>query len=68
MTNLEDIRDTAIQDFLGMNENIEKEVEEIKEKLLKKKNIYYSIYRKNKFIGWFYLYDINEKYKRANFL
>ena len=64
--NLEDINDKLIQDFLGMDKNINKEIEEIKEKILKKKNIYYSIYRKSEFIGWFYLYDINEKYKRAN--
>ena len=46
--------------------NTETEIEDIKEKMLKKKNIYYSIYRENEFIGWFYLYDINQKYKRAN--
>ena len=64
--NLEDINDKSIQDFLGMDKNINKEIEKIKEKILKKKNIYYSVYRKSEFIGWFYLYDIHEKYKRAN--
>lgn len=64
--NLKNINDKAIQDYLGFDEDIKKEVEEIKQKILKKKNIYYSIYRENEFIGWFYLYDINEKYKRAN--
>ena len=64
--NLENINDKSIQDFLGMDKNINREIEEIKEKMLRKKNIYYSVYRRSEFIGWFYLYDINEKYKRAN--
>ena len=62
--NLKNINDKAIQDYLGFDEDIKKEVEEKKKKILKKKNIYYSIYRENEFIGWFYLYDINEKYNR----
>ena len=57
--NLEDINDKSIQDFLGMDKNINKEIEEIKEKILRKKNIYYSVYKRSEFIGWFYLYDIN---------
>ena len=64
ITNLKNINDTAIRDYLGFDEDIKKEVEEIQQKILKKKNIYYSIYRENEFIGWFYLYDINEKYNR----
>ena len=63
---LKKLKDKEIEDYLGFSKNIEEEIEDIKRKIEKKTNIYYAIYKQNQFIGWFYLYDIKEKYKRAN--
>ncbi len=65
-TNLKKLKDKEIEDYLGFSKNIEEEIKEIKEKMKKKTNIYYAIYKQHQFIGWFYLYDIKETYKRAN--
>lgn len=64
--NLKLLNDKAVQDYLGFDENIDKELEHINLKLERGDNIYYSIYKNGEFIGWFYLYDIKKGYKRAN--
>ena len=63
---LKKLKDKEIEDYLGFSENIEEEIEDIKGKIERKTNIYYAIYKQDEFIGWFYLYDIKERYRRAN--
>lgn len=61
------LKDKQVELFLGFDENVEKELTVILEKIKQQDHyVYYTIYEGKEFVGIFYLYDIKLPYHRAN--